>query len=249
MHQFRNAVSFLTRFPPRRRGTIDIDAAAAAPWFPVVGLLVGLIHGGIYLALAEVLRPISASALSAVAVGQLTGAFQLDGLVDVANTLGAESDTSQRRESYGLIALLFVVVVEIACLSSLSGWVALAATVAAHGVSRAVAGFAMVLAQPVPEPGLGDDDVEHLPRVAVFVTSMAVAAVLVVLFGVVALPIVLAAYGLSGAVVRVAIVKIDGISTDVLSAIQQLAKIVTLVIIVVAAEVITDAGMLGGAAF
>ena len=76
--------------------------------------------------------------------------------------------------------------------------------------------------------------------------SLVVAAGAVAVFGVIALPLIFGAYGAGALVVRLAIAKIGGISGDVLGAIQQIAKIAVLVIIVIAADVTTDLGVLGG---
>ncbi len=229
---------------------------AAVPWFAAVGLVLGLVQGGIYAGLYEISTPTVAAAVSAAALGQVTGAFHHDGLADMADAFGGGWTPEQRLEilkdsrlgTYGVTALIFVIVVEIAALSALAGWLAVAATVAAHTVSRAVASFMMIIAKPARDSGLGVDYLDGLSRPAVIGASLLVAAGAVALFGVVALPLIFGAYGAGALVVRLAISKIGGISGDVLGAIQQIAKIVTLVIIVIADEVTTDPGLLGGLA-
>ena len=252
----RDAASFLTRVPLHRSDGQAPDMGAAVPWFAAVGLMLGLIQGGIYAGLYEISTPTVAAAVSAAVLGQVTGAFHHDGLADMADAFGGGWTPEQRLEilkdsrlgTYGVTALIFVIVVEIAALSALAGWLAVAATVAAHTVSRAVASFMMIIAKPARDSGLGVDYLDGLSRPAVIGASLLVAAGAVALFGVVALPLIFGAYGAGALVVRLAISKIDGISGDVLGAIQQIAKIVTLVIIVIADEVTTDPGLLGGLA-
>jgi len=229
---------------------------AAVPWFAAVGLVLGVLQGGIYVGLYDISTPTVAAAVSAAVLGQITGAFHHDGLANMADAFGGGWPPGQRLEilkdsrlgTYGVAALVFVIIVEIAALSALAGWLAVAATVAAHTVSRAVASFMMIIARPARDSGLGVDYLDDVSRPAVIGASLLVAAGAVAVFGVVALPLIFGAYGAGALVVRLAISKIGGISGDVLGAIQQIAKIVTLVIIVIADEVITDPGFLGGLA-
>ena len=258
MSSFRAAASFLTRVPLRRDSPDGAapDMSAAVPWFGAVGLVLGLIQGGVYVGLHEVSTPTVAAAVSAALLGQITGAFHHDGLADMVDAFGGERPQEQRIEilqdsrlgPYGVAALMFVIIVEIAALSTLSGWLAVSATVAAHTISRTVASFMMIIARPARNSRLGVDYLNGLSRPAVIGVSLLAAAGAVALFGVVALPLIFGAYGAGALVVRLAISKIGGMSGDVLGAIQQIAKIATLVIIVIAADVTTGLGLLGGLA-
>lgn len=253
---FRDAISFLTRIPAHRSGG-EMNMGAAVPWFGAVGFCLGLVQGGIYIGLGEVMAPTVAAALATALVTQMTGAFHHDGLADMADAFGGGWTVDQRLEimkdsrlgTYGVTVLIFVIVVEIASLASLTGWVALCAAVAAHSLSRAVSSFMMIIARPARDSGLGIDYLTQLSRPAVISTSLITALLLIMLFGVIALPLVVGAYGAGALVVRLAISKIGGITGDVLGAIQQVAKITILVVVVVAAETTTDPGVLGGFAF
>jgi adenosylcobinamide-GDP ribazoletransferase len=159
----RDAASFLTRLPLHRKGAQAPDMGAAVPWFAAVGLVLGLIQGGIYAGLYEISTPAVAAAVSAAVLGQVTGAFHHDGLADMADAFGGGWSPEQRLEivkdsrlgTYGLTALIFVIIVEIAALSALAGWLAVAATVAAHTLFRAGARLKMIIAQPAPDSGRG----------------------------------------------------------------------------------------------
>ena len=249
----RDAASFLTRIPLHRAGA-EPNMSDAVPWFAAVGVVLGALQGAIYVGLYEVSTPALAAALSAAVLGQITGAFHHDGLADMADAFGGGWTVERRLEilndsrlgTYGVTALIFVIVAEIAALSALAGWLAFAAAVAAHGISRAVASFMMIIARPARDSGLGVDYLTGLSRTKVIGVSLLVAAAAVVVFGVAALPILLAAYGSGALIVRLAISKIGGISGDVLGAIQQVSKIAVLVAIVIAADATSDLGVLGG---
>jgi adenosylcobinamide-GDP ribazoletransferase len=228
--------------------------SAAVPWFPAVGVLLGLLQGGLYVGLLEITTPVLAAVLSSAVIAQITGAFHHDGLADMADAFGGGWDTEQRLVimsdsrlgTYGVTALLFVVVAEIAALSALSGWTAVGATIAAHTISRAVAAFIMVSAPPARDSGLGVDYLEGLSRPAILGMSITVAVLIGTLFGVVAIPMLFAAYAAGSMIVGLAMSKIGGISGDVLGAIQQVSKIAILVVAVIAAELALEPGALTG---
>ena len=156
MAALRDAAMFLTRIPIHRNNDQAPNMGAAVPWFAAIGLILGLIQGGVYAGLHEISTPTVAAALSAALLAQITGAFHLDGLADMADAFGGGWTQEQRLEilkdsrlgTYGVTALIFVIIIEIAALSALAGWLAVAATVAAHTASRAVASFMMIIAKP-----------------------------------------------------------------------------------------------------
>ncbi len=244
----RDAASFLTRIPLHRAGNAAPDMSAAVPWFGVVGIILGLVQGGLYVALFEVSTPVVAAAISTAVLALITGAFHHDGLADMADAFGGGWTTEQRLEilkdsrlgTYGVTALVFIILIEVAALSALTGWVAVAATVAAHGTSRTVATLMMIMARPAKESGLGVDYLDGLSRPSVATASLVLGAGTVVLFGLPGLALVAAAYLSGSLVVRLAVAKIGGISGDVLGAVQQVAKIVILVGVVIFADPMTD---------
>lgn len=256
MSPLRDAASFLTRVSlPGSTGSV-VKVGEAVPWFAVVGVVLGLVQGVIYVGLDQVVASTAAAAISAAVLGQITGAFHRDGIAGVADSFGGprypddplRARPGSRPGTYGFIALMFVIIVEIAALASLAGWLAVAATVSAHTISRAVAGFMMIIARPARTEGPALDYLAGLSRSSVIGVSLLVAAGAVVLFGVTALPLIFAGYGAGALIVRVAIARFGGLTADVLGAIQQVTTIVTLVIIVCADELTTDPGLLGGLA-
>jgi adenosyl cobinamide kinase/adenosyl cobinamide phosphate guanylyltransferase/cobalamin synthase len=78
----RQAVGFLTPL-----GGPAAPGPAALAWFPVVGVLLGLVLGGIWWATEDRLGPLAAAALVVGADLALTGALHFDGLLDSADGL------------------------------------------------------------------------------------------------------------------------------------------------------------------
>jgi adenosylcobinamide-GDP ribazoletransferase len=140
----RTAVAFLTRLPV---GTTDLAAtklSKAAPWFPVVGLLVGGVMAGTRALASLALDPTPATVLALLAAVLLTGALHEDGLADAADAIGAHATRERKlailRDSrvgaYGALALVFAVVFALAILAPLDDAHFARAALAGHVLAR-----------------------------------------------------------------------------------------------------------------
>jgi len=130
----RAAFVFLTRIPidaglrglgGRGQDYSDADWRWAAGWFPFVGLLLGAIGAGAWLALP--LAPLTKAVL-VVALGvMLTGAFHEDGLADTADAMGGAYDRDRLLEilkdsrlgTFGVAALSLTLLLRVALLAEL----------------------------------------------------------------------------------------------------------------------------------
>ena len=124
---FRASFTFLTRipvggfpYPPQTWKWISI-------WFPLVGLILGLIGSAIFFVLPESLSFFNRAAII-VAVGLLlTGGFHEDGLADTADALGGAYDRDRvmlilkdsRIGAFGGIAIVMAVLMRIGLLENL----------------------------------------------------------------------------------------------------------------------------------
>lgn len=129
MSGFFTALMFLTRIPlPRMFTAGGDDIARAAPWLPVVGVLLGALVAAAVLAGAHVDPWVGA--LLGLAVWMLvTGGLHLDGLGDVADGLGAAHGDSARfiavaRDphlgSFGAIAIVLQIAAKLVLLAVLA---------------------------------------------------------------------------------------------------------------------------------
>jgi adenosylcobinamide-GDP ribazoletransferase len=90
------ALRFLTRIPiPHAAGAERDDLAAARPWFPLAGLVIGVALAATHYAARGQDAWIAALAVLLVWVW-ITGALHLDGLGDVADALGAAHGDRER---------------------------------------------------------------------------------------------------------------------------------------------------------
>lgn len=239
-HSLWVAVGFLTRIPVgdvTRGGRTEVDMARAVPWFPLVGIGIGALVGGIYVLADELVNVRVASLLAVGASLLITGAFHHDGLADIADAFGGGWTVERRLEilkdsrlgTYGTAALCIAIVGEVIAISELKGVPAIGAIIVAHSLGRAMALGAMLLAAPAGD-GLGAEYMQRLSPISV-VSGMLVAIVATIIWspifsfatiGVAAVPTI--------AIVILANRKIGGINGDVLGAITVVSGLATLIV-------------------
>lgn len=99
MTSFLAALSFLTIFPARLRADVTQQAISnSRAWFPLVGLLLGLVLVGLEWALAFVFPLYLTAAFLVVFLIVITRAFHLDGLMDTCDGLLGGDTPERRRE-------------------------------------------------------------------------------------------------------------------------------------------------------
>lgn len=233
---FLGAVQFLTRVPIRLRTAPDI--ARSAPWFPVVGALVGALAGGAGAGLDDIV-PNAVGATLAVLLGvAVTGAFHEDGLADTFDAFGGWTP-EQRREilkdsrhgSYGVAALTSSILLRLVCVTTLSPAALFGGLVASHTLGRTAALGVMTIAPTVEQPGLGSDyarSTRPLPTSIGAVAGLAIAALAI---GWWAVPVVLAVGVGAVLTTLVAMRAFGGVTGDVLGAVEQIGECAALVVL------------------
>lgn len=235
MSGLAGAVSLLTRFPVSRR--VDpAGLAAAVPWFPVVGLAIGVVVAGTYAGLTQVLPPVLAAALATLGGAVLTGAFHEDGLGDVVDAFAGGWTRERRLEilddprlgTFGVLAVAGTFVVRVTAIATLDAWSALALLPAVHALSR-LAGILLMRRLPLATPdGLGASYAARLGgtgEAAAGALAIVPAAALIGAWSVPAVALCALAAAVVGAWARS---KIGGITGDVLGATQQVAELALL---------------------
>lgn len=233
---FFGAVRFFTRLPvPAWVGHSQDALDRAARYFPLVGILVGVLGGLTFLLTAYVL-PVSLAILFSMAATLLvTGAFHEDGLADAVDGFGGGWTKPQvlaimkdsRIGSYGAIAVALMLLAKFNSLLELPDEWIFPALVAAHAASR-FCSTALIYALDY----VRDDDTARAKPLAVRmgVGSLAVAA----LFGLAPLALLpwqaaLAGLGLAALATFLAarhfVRRIGGYTGDCLGATQQGAEL------------------------
>ena len=246
MRSARIAWAFLTRLPGGVHPEAEESMVPATPWFPVVGLVLGGLLGGVYLGLSEVTSPVVA-ALLAVGLGAIiTGAFHEDGLADTFDAAGgfhAERRLEIMRDSrigtFGTLALIVATGLKVAALASLDGADGLGALVAAHSLGRASALLVMGAGPEARADGLAATAAGLRGRPLLVVLALFAA-------GATAVGPPTAAAAAGSALVAVGAVVgarrwLGGTTGDVLGAAEQVGEVVTLVVV---SELLASGGWL-----
>jgi cobalamin 5'-phosphate synthase/cobalamin synthase len=130
------AVAFLTRFPVGNLVSCDAsDVARSAGWFPLVGVLLGLIYAGVAALCKDHLPLVVVAVLLVMLDALLTGALHYDGLADTLDGFGGGKDRDDvlriMRDhnigSFGGVALVVLVALKATAYAALlgrSGWIA-----------------------------------------------------------------------------------------------------------------------------
>lgn len=234
------AIVFLTRIPVRT--TRSLDTARSVPWFPIVGMFIGVLVGGIAALLEPWSSPYVAAGVAIVVGLLVTGAFHEDGLGDVADAfVGGWTREDRlrilkdsRHGTYGVVALASSIALRFVALGALvlaGPKSAFIGAVAAHGMARSAAVVAMLVARPATGEGLGSEYVARLRRAPSAVGIAVTVSVAAVIAG------WWVAVALGSAVVTTTVLivwskrKIGGFSGDLLGAIEQCGEIGVFVVL------------------
>ena len=232
-----DAAGFLTRVPVGRRPD-GPPPSAAVRWFPVVGALVGVATATAYWAGVWLAGPFLGASLAVAVQVLLTGAFHEDGLADTADAAGGWSREERFRilddpvhGTYGVLALVLVVVVRVAAVAALTtaeAWVVLPAV---HALSRGAAVAVMGFVPPASTEGLGAATTRGLVRRDVAIGAAVAVVAGAVLLGAWVLPVTAAVAAVAVTMGRYARRTLGGIAGDLLGATQQLSDIAALVVL------------------
>ncbi|OIQ89765.1 cobalamin synthase [mine drainage metagenome] len=151
-YYFLLALGFFTRIPvPRFVDFKEADLNHSAKYFPLVGIIVGVV-GALVFWLCDFLLPLEVSVLLSMASTIfLTGAFHEDGLADAADGLGGGWGKEQvltimadsRIGSYGAVTLMLALLMKYEVLSYQLVTLIPASIVAGHALSRLCAVLVM----------------------------------------------------------------------------------------------------------
>ena len=233
------ALGFLTTLPARPVPYVPGGLGRAAAWFPVIGLLMGVLLLLVHAAAARLLGPAVAAVLVVAAWAGLTGALHLDGLADCCDGLLVSAPRERRLEimrdprvgSFAVTGLVLALLLKTAAVFSLG-----AGSAAGLGLVLAPvwARWWILLAARRPSArveGLGSSFAAVLtPRLLGYALVLPL-----VLLGIAAwfdwhslVGVVLSGLACLG-VLQLAQARIGGITGDVLGAVVELAEVALLV--------------------
>ena len=159
---FLLAIGFFTRIPvPNFNDFQESELNNSAKYFPLVGVVVGLV-GAVSFFLSRLVFPHAVAVLvSMAATIYITGAFHEDGLADSADGMGGGWEREQiltimqdsRLGSYGALALFFILFAKFQTLNALHFTFIPLLLVVGHALSRLSAVWVMATAEYVRPSG------------------------------------------------------------------------------------------------
>lgn len=148
------ALQFLTRLPVAPAEYHPDWLPRSAKYFSLVGIVVGCAAAGTLLGAGRLWPSPLPEILAVAAAILLTGALHEDGLADCADGLGGKTREARlaimkdsRLGSFGALALLLCLALQVSALAALPPWIGAAALVGAHTGGR-LAAFAVMAAYP-----------------------------------------------------------------------------------------------------
>lgn len=149
---FLLAVGFFTRLPvPNFNNFHEDELNYSAKYFPLVGVIVGMVGAGAFILAAKVLPSSIAILVSMATTIYITGAFHEDGLADSADGLGGGCDRERiltimqdsRLGTYGAVALFLMLFAKFQVLNALPTYFLPFILIIGHAVSRLCALYVM----------------------------------------------------------------------------------------------------------
>jgi adenosylcobinamide-GDP ribazoletransferase len=243
---FLAALRFLTIIPiTGRRETSPEEVGRSIVYFPLVGIIFGLILVGLSWVLGFVLPAALVNVLLVVSLVVLSGGLHLDGLVDTCDGIGGHKTVEERWRvmddsragAFGIIGVCLLLLVKYVALNSVPDSWLMPTLLLMPVISRWAMVYA-VFAYPYAKPsGLGKvfKQGASWPRFTVAtVITLAVAVILaqlsglVIMFGVWVIAMAMAFY-LKG--------KFGGLTGDTYGAINEVAEVLVLILVCLLAHV------------
>jgi adenosylcobinamide-GDP ribazoletransferase len=239
---FVTAARYLTIVPLPSRAPAEADSLGrAAPWFPVVGVALGVVLVALDRIVVWLFPSILAALLTVTAWKLLTGGLHLDGLADCLDGLmGRDRDhrlaimRDSRIGVFGAVGLILVLLLELTALAELPVGVRWRALLAAPAIGRAMPPLLAAMFPPARPGGQGAAFTRAVRRPAAWIAgAVALAASLLALgaAGVVAFAIAAAIAVVLGSFLAR---RLGGLTGDGFGAAVEIAELTVLLVLAAA---------------
>lgn len=238
LRPFLIAAQFLTRLPIPRLNTItERDTGRSMLFYPLVGLIIGLLLAALLLVMGKAPPALQAALLLAVWV-LITGGLHLDGLADSADAwVGGLGDRERTLAIMkdpncgpaGGVAIVLVLLLKFAALDAavVSGdWTAL---LLAPVLGRTAPPLLFLTTPYVRRQGLGSTLTGHLPRRTAALVTAATAAAILLSAGINALWPVISATGVFALCRAMMVRRIGGATGDTAGALVEITETAVLI--------------------
>jgi len=233
-----SVISFLTIFPSP---STDLNTVANYMYiFPLVGIVIGLVIGGLGYGLSLFLEPLVVGLLVAGALVVITGLHHIDGLADFADGLMAKGNKEKKLQamkdlstgSAGIVSVVLYLIGLVLTISLISGFALFQALLLAEIIAK----FSMVLQASLgisAKPGSNTLFLQLMKdKKRIVVAGVITIIPLVVLGGVTGLIVFSVGIGLTILILAISNKNFGGITGDVLGATNELTRLSSLIIFV-----------------
>ena len=239
---FLAVIQFLTSIPVAGKREISPETLGrATAYFPVVGLIIGLILAVLNWLLLFILPAAVVNALLIVALVILTGAMHLDGLADTCDGIAGHKTTEERwqvmRDSrtgaFGVVGIVMVLLVKYVTLNSIPPVFMTVILIMMPVVSRWAMVYAIYVFRYARPSGLGTafKQATRWPQfTAATIITIAVSLALMPWFSLSGLVIIVGILIITTALAFYFRYKFAGLTGDTYGAINELAEVTTLII-------------------
>ncbi len=238
--KFLAALSFLTVIPlPRRREVSPEQVGRSIGYFPVVGIIIGLILAGLYWLLRLVLPSAVVSGLLLVCLVVLTGGLHLDGFVDTCDGIAGHKTAEARWQvmhdsragAFGIVGVCCLLIVKYVSLNSVPESLMMMTLVLMPVVSRWAMVYA-VFAYPYARPsGLGKVFKQAASQRRLAIATLVALAVAIPWFRLAGLVIMLGVWVIVVAMAAYLKRKFSGLTGDTYGAINEVAEVGVLILV------------------
>ncbi len=239
---FLAALRFLTSIPtPWWRGASRKEFAGSLPYYPVIGLLIGLLLAAIYWLTSSFLPIWVSSAVIVTALVIITGGMHLDGLIDAIDGAAASHKDSDIGKdvmkkpgigAFGAVAAILVLVLKIVLVASIPDeWMA-ASLIMMPVVSRWTMVYT-IFAYPYARPQGAGNELKQATTRRVFLIATAVTlSIAIVIDGWASLALIIPVWLFTIIAANYFRRRFSGLTGDTYGAISEMAEVLILMIIV-----------------
>jgi len=243
--RFLAALRFLTIIPiPWRREVSPEELGRSAGYFPVVGLIIGLILVGLDWLFGLILPSAVANALLIVSLVVITGVLHLDGFVDTCDGIAGHKTTEDRWRvmhdsrvgGFGIVGIVLLLLVKYVSLNSIPLPLMMTTLVLMPVVSRWAMVYA-IFAYPYAKPSVLGKAFKQGTSWPRFTMATLIALVVVVgLAQLIGLAIMFLIWVMAVAMAAYLKSKFSGLTGDTYGAINEVAEVGVLILVTLLAR-------------
>jgi len=239
---FLAAIQFLTSIPiPGKRELSPETLGRATAWFPVVGLIIGLVLAALNWLLLLILPPSVVNALLIASLVLLTGAMHLDGLADTCDGIAGHKTVEERWKvmhdsrtgAFGVVGIVLILLVKYVTLNNIPPVFMTAVLILMPVVSRWAMVYAIYVYRYARPSGLGTafKQATRWPQfTAATIITLAVSVALMPWFSLAGLLIMSGILIITTALAFYFRYKFAGLTGDTYGAINELAEMMILIL-------------------